>query len=335
MSTDKHNVIGVDIGGTKIAFVLIDSEGNAIQTIRVPTQLSDEPELILSKIGQQINLLACNNHSEIMGIGIAAPGLIDPQNGVVKNAVNLNWNEVGVIDEVRKSVSLSVPIYMQRDTAAETLGEYYFGAGRDCQNFVFLGIGTGFGAGALTSGHLLTGANNQALEIGHLSIDRNGPACGCGNRGCIETLLSGNGLINRATALYAGSNERNYDVLDHSITTDKVISLADDHDPIAESLIHQMAGPLGLVCAILKTVLSPEKIIIGGGLGKALFDYISGPAEAEMNLRTLRVDDKKYKTGLVKSNLETSAMGAAAMVWYFNDLLPEIIKQEINQKEAV
>ena len=330
MPTDKRCVIGVDIGGTKIAFVLIDSKGNVIQTKRVPTQLNDRPEMILAKISQQINLLSSNNRSQIMGIGIAAPGLIDPQNGVVKNAVNLNWNEVPVIEELRKSVSLSVPVYMQRDTAAETLGEYYFGAGRDCQNFVFLGIGTGFGAGALTSGQLLTGANNQALEIGHLSIDRNGPVCGCGNRGCIETLLSGNGLINHATALYSASSRHNCSESGHSITTNKVIALADDHDPIAESLIRQMAESLGLVCAILKTVLSPERIIVGGGLGKALFDYISGQAEAEMNLRTLKVKDEKYKTELVKSNLETSAMGAAAMVWYFNGLLPEAIKQEID-----
>lgn len=323
MSTDNRYVIGVDIGGTKIAYVLIDSKGNVIQTKRDSTQLNNKPEMILMDISQQINLLISDYRFQIMGIGIAAPGLIDPQNGVVKKAVNLKWNDVPVIDTLRNYISTSVPIYMQRDTVAETLGEYYFGAGRKCQDFAFLGIGTGFGAGALTSGHLLTGANNQALEIGHLSIDRNGPVCGCGNRGCIETLLSGNGLINRANDLFSASNEFHNDECDLSITTNKVIALAREHDPIAGSLIHQMGESLGLICAILKAILSPERIIVGGGLGKALFDYIAVIAEAEMNLRTLKIKGEKSTTRLVKSNLKTSAMGAAAMVLYFNDLLPE------------
>lgn len=321
MRQDKHCAIGVDIGGTKIAFVLIDEEGSIIEAKRIPTQLHDGHETILTNIGQQINQLLQDHGSQVMGVGVATPGFIDTQSGIVRNAVNLKWKDVPVIDVLRKSIPTSLPVFMQRDTAAETLGEYYFGAGENCKNFVFLGIGTGFGAGAISSGNLLTGSNNLALEIGHLSVDRNGPLCGCGNRGCIETLLSGSGLVKRAIDLYTSSKNPISNVSLNAITTKQIIALAKAHDPIADSLIRQMAESLGFICAMLKTVLDPERFIIGGGLGKAIFNMITTAAEQEMTSRTLKIE--KSRTTFYKSSLETSAMGAASLVWYFNNLFPE------------
>lgn len=318
---EKNYTIGIDIGGTKIAFALIDSEGTVKEDKRIPTQLADGSEKILDEIGKQVNLFINKYGSSILGIGLATPGYIDTDMGVVKNAVNLNWKDINVVEILKRSIHTSFPIYLQRDTAAETLGEYYFGAGKNCQNFVFLGIGTGFGAGALTSGHLLTGANNLALEIGHLSVDQDGPVCACGNVGCIETLLSGKGLVNRANTLYFASNNPEYARIENFITTEQILALAKDHDSIAESLLSQMAKSLGFVCAMLKTILDPERFIIGGGLGKAIFPMLTIEVEKEMYNRVLKLDNRRVQ--FYKSSLKTSAMGAAAMVWYFNDLLPK------------
>lgn len=321
MHRNRHYTVGVDIGGTKIAIALVDYEGNVINEKRIPTQLEKGSEIILDEIGKQINLLVQEYRSRILGIGVAIPGYIDVLKGEVKNAVNLDWKNVKVINILNDAIHNSFPIYLQRDTVAETLGEYYFGVGKNCQNFVFLGIGTGFGAGALTSGHLLTGSNNLALEIGHLSLDQDGPICACGNFGCIETILSGKGLVDRATVLFTASNDPAYEKIKSSISTEQILAMAKAQDPIAESLINQMSQSLGFVCAMLKTIIDPERFIVGGGLGKALFNMLINTAENEMNARVLKLDNRRVR--FFRSNLTTSAMGAAAMVWYFNDLFPK------------
>jgi glucokinase len=319
----KNYTIGVDIGGTKIAFALIDDTGSVIENKRILTQLTSGPEMILVEIGKQINLLIKEYGANISGIGLATPGYVDTRTGIVKNAVNLNWKDVKVVDILKNSITASIPIYLQRDTAAETLGEHYFGAGKDCQDFVFLGIGTGFGAGAMTSGHLLTGVNNMALEIGHLSVDQHGPVCACGNMGCIETVLSGKGLVNRARDLYSSSSNLEYSQMLDSITAEWILERAKEHDPIAEELLQHMSKSLGFVCAMLKTILDPERFIIGGGLGKAIFHFLRLEVEKEMDSRVLKVDNRQVQ--FFQSTLKTSAMGAAAMVWYFNGLLPKSI----------
>jgi glucokinase len=320
MQRDTYYTIGVDIGGTKTAFALIDNEGVVREDKRIPTRLSCTSEFIQNEIGAQVNHLIGKYGSGIMGIGLASPGYIDPEAGVVKIAVNLNWKGVNVVDILQNAIKKSIPIYLQRDTAAETLGEYYFGAGRNCQDFIFLGIGTGFGAGALTAGHLLTGFHNMALEIGHLSVDQEGPLCACGNVGCIETVLSGKGLVNRAYEVFNNSHDPAYEHLKESITAEQILAMAKNHDPIAKKLMKEMAKSLGFVCAMLKSVVDPERFIIGGGLGKAIFDILTDEVEKEMNAHVFKLDDRH--TGFYKSSLKTSAMGAAAMVWYFNGILP-------------
>lgn len=326
MQRDRYYTIGIDIGGTKIAFALIDDKGVVREDKKIPTRLTGGSEFIQNEIGEQVNSFIQKYGSSIMGIGLATPGYIDPVAGVVKNAVNLDWKNVHVIDVLKNTIEKPLPIYLQRDTAAETLGEYYFGAGRNCQDFVFLGIGTGFGAGALTSGHLLTGSHNMALEIGHLSVDEKGPQCACGNVGCIETILSGKGLVNRAYDLFDASHDPNYEKIKDSITARQILSMAKAHDPIAEELMRKMAKSLGFVCAMLKSVIDPERFIIGGGLGKAIFNMLTGEVEEEMNTHVFKLDDRP--TGFYKSSLKTSAMGAAAMVWYFNNILPNSLKNK-------
>ena len=324
MQRDTYYTIGIDIGGTKIAFALIDNKGIVIEDKKIPTRLTGSTEFIQNEIGKQVNCFIQKYGSGIMGIGLATPGYIDPVAGIVKNAVNLDWKDFHVVDILKDSIEKQLPIYLQRDTAAETLGEYYFGAGRNCQDFVFLGIGIGFGAGAITSGHLLTGSHNMALEIGHLSVDEKGPLCACGNVGCIETVLSGKGLVNRANELFTASHDPNYEKMKDSITARQILSMAKTHDPIAEELIRRMAKSLGFVCAMLKSVIDPERFIIGGGLGKAVFNMLTDEVEKEMNAHVFKLDDRP--TTFHKSSLKTSAMGAAAMVWYFNNILPNSLK---------
>lgn len=324
MQRHPYYTIGIDIGGTKIALVLLDNEGNIQEEKKIPTKLEEGSSIIHDEIGPLINTYIRKYDSEIMGIGLATPGYIDPNSGIVKNAVNLNWKDIHVVDILKNTINKPLNIYLQRDTVAETLGEYYFGAGKNCKNFVFLAIGTGFGAGALTSGQLLTGSHNMALEIGHLSVDKKGQQCSCGNSGCIETILSGKGLVNQAIELFTISNNPYYEKLKDTITARQLLQMAGDHDPIANKLLEKMGKSLGYVCAMIKSILDPERFIIGGGLGKAIYDLLINDVEIEMSTRVFKLDDQP--TRFYKSCLKTSAMGAAAMVWYYNNISPDLMK---------
>lgn len=131
----------------------------------------------------------------VRGIGIGTPGQVNPTAGIVRNAVNLSWREVALVDEMRARLGARVPIWIQKDANASALGEYLFGAAQGCDDFVYISIGSGLGGGVVAGGRLLTGAAWNAAELGHLSLDPGGWLCACGNRGCAETVVSGPGLL--------------------------------------------------------------------------------------------------------------------------------------------
>ena len=131
------------------------------------------------------------------GVGIGSPGKVDSNRGVVYNAVNLGWDEVELVrrDHEPHRRLQSLPVWIQKDANLSALGEYYFGACQGLQDFVYLGIGSGLGAGIISSGQLITGSDWYAADVGHLSIDPEGPLCVCGGRGCAEIVASGPGLV--------------------------------------------------------------------------------------------------------------------------------------------
>lgn len=321
MQRNGPYAIGIDIGGTKIAVALVNSAGKLCCSKKILTDLCLCEDELLTKIADIVNELIQSVQHEVLGIGLAAPGYVNPNSGIVEHAVNLNWKQVPVVHKLKRYLKYDLPVFLQRDTVAETLGEYYYGAAQDCNDFIFLSIGTGLGAGGFSSGRLITGVNNLALEIGHLSLDLDGQKCNCGNKGCIETLLSGNGLMRNASQLLGLSDENTSEEPGANLAQKLLKEFVETNDPNGIFLIQQVSKALGITCAILKTVLDPERIIIGGGLGRELFNVLVDRAKEEMQARTLAVNQKGIQ--FYKSSVESSAMGAAAMVWYFNNIDPK------------
>jgi glucokinase len=305
--------VGVDLGGTKIAFALVDRQGAVLKMRRTPTLPGEGPAAVLERIAAGIRGLLDEAGRPVDGVGIGSPGHLDPVEGVVHNAVNLGWHGVRVTDELRQRLPPGLPLFLQRDTNAAAVGEMLFGATRGARDFVYLAAGTGLGGAAVVGGRLITGAWNNAMEVGHLSLDPDGRLCGCGTRGCAETVVSGLGLL-------AGVRERGAEfpasplVTTPGPTTQAILAAAERDDPLALAVLDDAGRALGTVMAACVCLFNPALIVIGGGLGRAAARWLLPVADREMRRRVYPPAVEGLR--VTESRITISAIGAACLVWY-------------------
>ncbi|MCC6803928.1 MAG: ROK family protein, partial [Anaerolineae bacterium] len=254
--------IGVDLGGTKIAFAAVDRDGAILATHAEPTLAPEGADAVIGRIAGGIERLAAD--FDIAGIGIGAPGPV--VNGIALNAVNLGWQGVPLVENVRARIALDAPIWAQNDVNAGAVAELVFGAARGMSDFVYLAVGTGLGGGAVANGRLINGALGFAMEVGHASIDPHGRLCSCGNHGCVEMYCSGKGLL-------AGVREHLPEFPDSLLTYESaapaIIAAMRTGDPLALRVLSEAADALGTTLAWCVMMLNPALIVIGGGLGIA------------------------------------------------------------------
>src|SRR5687768_14337472 len=201
--------IGIDIGATKIASVLLSEEGGLADSSQVPTLADEGMQAVFDKVADQILGLARQKPGAVVGVGIGSPGKVDSSRGIVYDAVNLGWTEANLGKEISSRIgplANAVPIWIQKDTNLNALGEYYFGACQGGTDFVYIGVGSGLGAGIISNSQLVTGGDWYAADVGHLSIDPAGPDCVCGGRGCAELVASGPGLVRVTRDMLARSS---------------------------------------------------------------------------------------------------------------------------------
>jgi glucokinase len=302
--------IGVDVGGTKIAFTAADKSGNIFAEATERTNPREDPLVAVGRIAEGIERMAQEIGQPIAGIGIACPGPVDPEAGVALNAVNLGWKNVPLSQSLRAHLTLDAPIWLQNDVKAGALGEMVFGAARGDTDFIYLAIGTGLGGSAVTNGQIVNGANGWAMEVGHMSLDPKGRPCTCGNVGCAEMYVSGKGLLAGAAEHMLSKPEYR----DSTITTHRVIDLARHGEPLARRVIDEAAEALGVVMAWCTAIFNPSLIVVGGGLGTVAYDMlISG---ATLALRTRVLPDIYNAVRVVKAGTATNALGSVALVWH-------------------
>jgi glucokinase len=305
--------IGVDIGGTKIAFGLVNEQGETLATHRIPTQMADGSDSLLDNIAQGIEYVVGMTQQPIAGIGIGSPGHVDPVAGWVRNAVNLRWQDVALRDEIQRRLKGNIPIYIEKDANAAALGEMYFGAALGCKDFMLIAIGTGLGGGAVVNGQLVNGANAYAMEVGHIGLNLTTRLCKCGLRGCPEMSVSGTGLL-------AGFRERRVDYPDSPLaamieaTTEDILHGAQNGDLLATRIIDDAVEGLGTVMACCAALFNPGLFVIGGGLGHAAFDLLYEKTLRQIRERTLLASHEQVQ--IVRSEVTSSAIGAASLVWH-------------------
>ena len=311
--TAEPVAIGVDLGATKIASALVSLSGEVLVSRNTLTLSSEGPESVLDRMAAEIDALRHQAISTLSGIGIGSPGVIDPLQGVIYDAVNLDWRQVYLVAGLKARLKQPLPIWLEKDTNASALGELYFGSGQGCKDFVYFSVGSGLGAGVVANGQLIVGARGNAAEIGHLSLDPEGQLCICGQRGCAEITVSGPGLVNSAINLLQGDHKsRLLNGLDE-LTPAIIVDAAIKGDEIARTALTGVGKNLGIVMAVCAAVLNPERFVVGGGLGLAAYEFLIPAARRELERRVTQVSHEKLE--IVPSSLVSSAVGAACMVW--------------------
>lgn len=314
MSSTGKYAIGIDLGATKIASVVLAGNGQVVASSQVPTSAFEGKEAVLNRIADQILDLIRQTPGEIFGVGVGSPGKVDSTRGLVYDAVNLGWAKVDLLGELRQRIGTDLLVWIQKDTNLSALGEYYFGACQDCVDFVYVGVGSGLGGGIVSGGRLITGGNWYAGELGHLSIDPNGVLCACGGSGCAETFASGPGLVRVTRDMLNESQDESILRKSAALTSADIISAAKRGDRIAHAALSKVGEALGIVMSACAAILNPARFVIGGGLGLAGFDLLVPAIREEMMRRT--IPNSRGVMEIVKSQVESPAIGAACLVWY-------------------
>ena len=316
-SSQEQFAIGIDIGATKIASVLLSERGELIKSSQMLTLASEGMRVVLDKVADQILDLAQQSLGNVVGVGIGSPGKVDSDRGVVYNAVNLGWTEVNLVEEITSRIdrlSNAIPLWIQKDANLSALGEYYFGACQGLHDFVYLGIGSGLGAGIMSNGHLITGGDWYAADVGHLSVNPDGPLCACGGHGCAETIASGPGLVRVTQKLLDDPLANSILSNRTNLTPAGVLTAASENDSLALEALAEVGRVLGIIMSACTAILNPSRFVIGGGLGLAGFDFIEPAAREELMRRT--IPESRALLDIVPSRVESPAIGSACLVWY-------------------
>jgi len=297
--------VGVDVGGTKVAAGLVDRNGEIKTQIRTPMVANGTAADGLAAVASALDLLFARDPQArplIRGIGICAPGPLDPATGVVINPPNLPcWRNFPLAAEVQRIYL--VPVKVENDANAAALAEAYWGAGRGYRHIFYAGIGTGIGTGIVFEKRIYNGRTGAAAEGGHMSIDYRGPRCGCGKPGCIEILAAGPAIARRAraklTANPASEQNPRSAMLDlangnvDAVTSEMVGQAYLAGDPLAKQTLEETVDLLSLWLSNIVDLLEPDAIIIGGGVAAMLNpffgDITKGIAEYCINSRSQEI----------------------------------------------
>lgn len=285
VNTSLGIVAGVDLGGTNTKAAIATTNGELLVDGSIPTEAHQGPTKVLGRISDFLTeLISRTDHesNQIEAIGIGVPGLVDIENGVTKFLPNLptQWRDVSVAEILAKQFDCNVGVLNDARTA--TLGELKFGHGRGKSQptMVFLSLGTGVGGGVVIDGRLRLGPLGAAGEIGHQTLLPNGPRCGCGNRGCLETLASGPAIAAEGTRLMQiglASKLRGLVNGNGSNVNTKMMSIAASDDFAIREAVEKAAEYVGIALANTISTLHPDLVVIGGGVaqfGDGLLDKV-------------------------------------------------------------
>ena len=272
------NVVGVDMGGTKILSAVIDAEGNILGTAKLSTKAAEGASAVIDRIAESIRKAidqSVVNEASIKAIGIGAPGPLDPATGVVIFAPNLGWKDVPLKAELEARTGIST--FVDNDVNVGTLGEHAFGAAQGVQNVVGIFVGTGIGGGIILNGELFHGASKTAGEVGHIVVKAGGPRCGCGTRGCLEAIASRTAMAKQFRKAIKKKGKKS--VLtkltdgDLSIIRSGVLVKAiQANDKLTLKVFKKVTRYLGIGVGSIVNFLNPDMIVLGGGVVEALDD---------------------------------------------------------------
>jgi glucokinase len=318
MAKSEKFTLGVDLGGTSVKIGIVSERGKITKKLSIESKAEKGPDAVVEQIKKGINEILGKSKKKIHGIGIGAPGVVSIKKGTVENPPNFpGWEKVNLGKLIEKEFDKKV--YVENDANAAAIGELMFGVGKKYASFVMVTLGTGVGGGIIIDGRIYRGEFGAAGEIGHVTIDNEGPQCKCGSRGCIEAYIGNNYLVSRIkTELPDHSGSKIWELIDHDLEklSPKIIDSASvAGDLYAQSIVKKMGYYLGCALASVSNLLDVSTFIIGGGVsgfGKPLFESIKETASSRV-LTPLR---ERIEVHPAKLKNDAGIKGASALVFY-------------------
>ena len=311
--------VGLEIGVDFLLAIVIDFTAKVIWRKRVVTD-PNEGQIAIQEKAFKLTAEALENGKKVcdrpLGIGIAIPGLVDVHDGVLKFAPNLHWKNVPM--RLIWTQQFHLPVFIENDANAAALGEFYYGAARGINNFLYIAAGYGLGSGIIIDGNLLRGNKGYAAEVGHMTIDPEGEICSCGKRGCYEMLIGPRAVIKRVKKLIAEEG-RESSILHSSdgntddFSYDAVVDAARKKDKVALAALEVVGRNLGIVVSNLVNVFDPKMVILGGALNYAK-DYIQPIVKKVVEANALQLCQEDLVITNSQLDQDSSVMGVSGLI---------------------
>ena len=309
--------LAIDVGGTNIRVAVVDHDGAVLQRERSQTLAIKGTEQAMARLTESASrMMLSAGNGRFAGVGVAMGSPVDPETGTLYNPPSLpGWD--GFSPKAALEESLQLPVHIANDATLGAVGEYAYGVGQSVENLVYITVSTGIGGGVIVEGIPIYGMGGFAGELGHMSIDRNGILCNCGNTGCLEALASGTAIARNANArLDQGEQSAMQSMTDSagSVGAEVVMEAAARGDPLAQEILLQFTKDLGLGLSNLLHIFNPEMIVLGGGVCRDLHIFFA-PLKATMQRRAMA--HLKSQIPVVASVLgdDASLLGAAHLVF--------------------
>jgi glucokinase-like ROK family protein len=306
-------VLGVDIGATHASVVLANYSARVISEKEIILDISSGPETCLSQVDRLVHDLLVGEGlqlADVNSIGVGVPGPLIIEKGVVScPPIMPGWDNYPIREHLKSL--WGIPISLNNDAELGALGEWAFGAGRGEKHLAYIKIGTGIGAGLMLDGQIYRGATGSAGEIGHITIEEEGPLCTCGNRGCLESLAGGRAISAAARDFIKQGKRTILSEMKKNgiISTVDVIVAAQRGDLVAQEIVSRAGHYLGTAVASLVNLFNPNVIIIGGSVAQ-IGDLLVEPIRETVNQRSLGVVSKNVRITSALLGSRSCSIGA-------------------------
>jgi glucokinase len=309
----------IDLGGTKVRAIVADLDGNVYGEDIRRSEAQRGLEATLERMRESLAAAlkgAGVGFADLKGVGIASPGPVDVSRGVVSEAPQLpGWKDVPLAELM--GGRLGVPVIVENDATAAAIGENRYGAGRGSRYMIYITVSTGVGGGIIIDGNVYHGASGAAGELGHIIIDIDGPPCGCGGRGCLESLASGTAIARKGReAVERGEAPVLARLAEEEggITARLMFRAAQEGDEVSRRIFREAGHYLGAALASYVNIFNPEVILIGGGVASAAEFFM---AEARSTMESLAMSAPLEQVRLDLGSLKDRA-GPLGMIARLN-----------------
>ena len=309
---DAGYIAGIDMGATHMRVVLTDFSAKAIAEKEISIDIAKGPDFCIAQTNELLeNLLLENDLSlpKLAAIGVGVPGPIDSEAGmVIAPPIMPGWDRFPIRQTLEKLWGR--PVSVNNDAELGALGEWVYGAGRGMRDLAYIKVGSGIGAGLLIDGRIYRGSTGSAGEIGHLTMDNDGPLCTCGNRGCLEAFSGGHAIAKRALeAVQAGKRTQLSQMKPDDLTAKDVAAAARRGDLVAQQVMAEAGEHLGVAMAGLVNIFNPDIIVVGGGVAQ-IGDLFLEPIRRTVTQRSLPAAADSVRITTAVLGRRSSSLGA-------------------------